>query len=99
MCKNEGLKMEPQPQCCKCGICCIALSISSLNKKSGKKCKHLSLNNLCNIWGKSEEPSVCRTIKPLNDLCRFDLRGNVKKHFKYLMRMERITSSNPTKMI
>ena len=51
-------------ECRKCGACCIALSISSLNKPAGMRCEHLTEDNLCALWGKTERPAVCSAYRP-----------------------------------
>ncbi len=51
-------------ECRKCGACCIALSISSLNKPAGVRCEYLTTDNLCSLWGSPERPEVCFTYKP-----------------------------------
>ncbi|QLF92321.1 YkgJ family cysteine cluster protein [Pseudomonas sp. ABC1] len=48
-----------------CGACCIAPSISSVlpghpqGKPAGVRCFHLSLENLCELFGRPERPDVC----------------------------------------
>ncbi len=91
--------------CDNCGRCCTAVSIRSkmpdgtiFEKPSGKRCIYLGPDNLCKVWGdQTKQPEVCRSIKPSQDLCRFDLRGDpeeAKKHFKYLRWLDRITEPN-----
>lgn len=46
-----------------CGACCIAPSISSLNKAANTRCTHLNAQNLCAIFGKPERPAVCHDFK------------------------------------
>ncbi|WP_220720135.1 YkgJ family cysteine cluster protein [Agarivorans litoreus] len=52
-----------------CGACCIAPSISSLNKAAGERCVHLNADNLCAIFGKAERPKVCSDFKAVEWLC------------------------------
>ncbi|WP_028116614.1 hypothetical protein [Ferrimonas senticii] len=52
-----------------CGACCIAPSISSLNKPAGERCKHLNADNLCAIFGKPERPKVCSDFKACDWIC------------------------------
>jgi len=78
-------------KCDYCGICCVALSITSLNKPAGVRCRYLK-DNLCSVWNTDLQPSVCRTIVPMNDLCRFDMRGTPRAHYKYLLSLERSTT-------
>lgn len=88
--------------CDNCGRCCTAVSINSrlpsgkmFQKKSGERCPHLTQDNRCGVWGDADEqPEVCRSIAPNNDLCRFDLRDDpegAKKHYQYLIRLDRAT--------
>ncbi len=48
-------------ECTKCGACCIAPDISSLNKPAGVRCQHLTDENLCAIYDK--RPEVCRVYQ------------------------------------
>lgn len=52
-----------------CGACCIAPSISSLNKPAGTRCEHLSNDNLCNLFNKKERPKVCSDFKACQWIC------------------------------
>ncbi len=89
--------------CDMCGRCCTGVSINSMlptgerfKKPAGERCIHLGPDNMCKVWGQqNKQPEVCRTIKPSQSLCRFDLRGDpeeAKKHFKYLRWLDRITT-------
>lgn len=51
-------------ECRRCGACCIALSISTLNKPAGIRCRHLAPDNLCSMWGEPERPQVCSSFQP-----------------------------------
>jgi len=104
--ENLDIVDNENGKCDNCGRCCTAVSIHSklpsgeyFDKKSGEKCKHLTADNKCAIWGDEEkQPEVCRSIKPNNDLCRFDLRkypDGAKKHYKHLTRMDRATTPKP----
>lgn len=48
-----------------CGACCIAPSISSpipgmpSGKPAGERCLHLSVRNLCGLFGDLSRPAVC----------------------------------------
>lgn len=48
-----------------CGACCIAPSISSpipgmpFGKAAGERCIHLTLSNLCGLFGNPKRPAVC----------------------------------------
>ncbi|WP_298440843.1 YkgJ family cysteine cluster protein [uncultured Ferrimonas sp.] len=52
-----------------CGACCIAPSISSLNKPAGERCRHLNADNLCAIFGQPERPKVCADFKACAWVC------------------------------
>ena len=58
-----------------CAACCIAPSISSLlpglpqGKAAGIPCPQLSAENLCLLYGKSERPSVCGSLRPSREMC------------------------------
>ena len=53
--------MSCQVECFICGLCCTALSISSLNKEAGVPCVHLLPDNKCDIY--ETRPQVCRDYK------------------------------------
>lgn len=55
-------------ECNMCGVCCIAYSISSLNKKSGEPCKYLLDNGKCSNY--ANRPQVCRDFHA-DYLCYF----------------------------
>jgi len=59
-----GFRPAGGMECRRCGACCIALSISSLNKPAGARCPYLTEENLCALWGRPERPRVCATFKP-----------------------------------
>jgi len=52
-----------------CGACCIAPSISSLNKPAGERCQHLTEANLCGIFGQPERPDTCARFMAEPDIC------------------------------
>ncbi len=58
-----------------CGACCIALSISSSipgmpdGKPAGVRCVQLDDANRCLIFGKPERPSVCASLRPMEEMC------------------------------
>jgi Fe-S-cluster containining protein len=66
--------------CFACGACCVAFSISTLNKPSGEKCKNLTGEGLCGIYEK--RPKVCSDFAP-DEICvlisslPFDQKVNV----------------------
>ncbi|MBE0367918.1 MULTISPECIES: YkgJ family cysteine cluster protein [Pseudoalteromonas] len=58
-----------------CGACCIAPSISSSfplhpnGKAAGERCKNLSDDNLCKLFGQPERPNVCHDFKAVEWAC------------------------------
>jgi Fe-S-cluster containining protein len=58
-----------------CGVCCIAISISSSipgmpkGKKAGVRCIHLRENNVCAIHDAKNYPVVCANLKPSLEMC------------------------------
>ncbi|MBY4676967.1 YkgJ family cysteine cluster protein [Marinobacterium arenosum] len=52
-----------------CGACCIAPSISSLNKPAGERCRHLSPDNLCALFGQPERPQACADFQAEIAIC------------------------------
>ena len=58
-----------------CGACCIAPSITSSfplhpnGKKAGERCKQLTDNNLCKLFGQPERPAVCHDFKAEKWVC------------------------------
>ena len=61
-----------------CGACCIAPSISSPlpgmpdGKPAGERCLHLSVHQLCPLFGRPERPAVCSDFKADRDVCGTD---------------------------
>jgi len=54
-------------ECLRCGTCCTAPDISSLQKPVGVRCRHLGDDGLCAIY--DERPEVCRGYSP-DWICR-----------------------------
>jgi len=52
-----------------CGACCIAPSISSLNKPAGVPCRHLDADFRCLIFGRPERPACCGGLQPSAEMC------------------------------
>ncbi|WP_070414825.1 YkgJ family cysteine cluster protein [Pseudomonas lundensis] len=58
-----------------CGACCIAPSISTPipgmpeGKLAGERCLHLSVDNLCDLFGRPERPDVCGSFKADIEVC------------------------------
>lgn len=76
-----------------CGACCIAPSISSPipgmpnGKPAGVRCIQLTENNLCKLFGCSERPNVCKSLKPSEEMCG----KSSKEAISYLDRLEQLT--------
>ena len=52
-----------------CGACCIAPSISSLNKPAGVPCNHLDADFRCTIFGRPERPACCAGLQAAPEMC------------------------------
>lgn len=58
-----------------CGACCIAPSISSPmpgmphGKRAGERCLHLSVDNLCALFGSPQRPPVCSAFSADAEVC------------------------------
>ena len=58
-----------------CGACCIAPSISSplpgmpQGKPAGERCLHLSVEQLCQLFGLPERPAVCSAFQADIEVC------------------------------
>ncbi|OMG53088.1 hypothetical protein BJN45_12705 [Azonexus hydrophilus] len=52
-----------------CGACCIAPSISSLDKPAGEACRHLDTAMRCRIFGLPERPACCAGLQPAREMC------------------------------
>jgi hypothetical protein len=52
-----------------CAACCIAPSISALGKPAGERCKHLTAEQRCELFGKPERPGVCTSLRPQLEMC------------------------------
>lgn len=52
-----------------CGACCIAPSISSLNKAAGIPCPHLDAQQRCLIFTQPERPACCAGLQPSTEMC------------------------------
>jgi len=71
-----------------CGACCIAPSISSLNKPAGVACRHLTTDFRCTIFGHPERPGCCGGLQPSPDMCG-DSRDQA---LTWLTRLEQLTA-------
>ena len=52
-----------------CGACCIAPSISSLDKPAGVPCRHLDEQLRCRLFGRPERPACCGGLQPSAEMC------------------------------
>jgi uncharacterized protein len=58
-----------------CGACCIAPSISSAipgmpqGKPAGVRCVQLTHDNRCRLFGHSDRPAVCQSLRPVEEMC------------------------------
>mgnify|MGYP006318994689 CR=1 FL=1 len=71
-----------------CGACCIAPSISSLNKPAGMPCKHLDADQRCTIFGQLERPACCSGLQPSVEMCGTDR----DQALRWLTRLEQLTA-------
>jgi len=70
-----------------CGACCIAPSISSLDKPAGVPCRHLAADLRCQIFGLLERPACCAGLQPSTEMC-----GSSREHaLRWLADLEAIT--------
>jgi hypothetical protein len=71
-----------------CGACCIAPSISSLNKAAGIPCPHLSGDLRCAVFSSPARPACCSGLQPTTEMC-----GNSRDEaLQWLNRLEQLTS-------
>lgn len=58
-----------------CAACCIAPSISSpipgmsTGKPAGIRCTQLTADNRCRLFGRSDRPPVCRSLRASEEMC------------------------------
>ncbi|MGE5489917.1 MAG: YkgJ family cysteine cluster protein [Actinomycetota bacterium] len=55
-----------------CGACCIAPSISSLDKPAGEPCRHLAADLRCDLFGRPERPACCSGLQASEEMCGSD---------------------------
>jgi len=61
---------EPGAACrAGCGACCIAPSISTLDKPAGAACVYLDDQLRCAIFGRPERPACCSGLRPSREMC------------------------------
>jgi len=76
-----------------CGACCIAPSITSSipgmpkGKPASVRCIQLDSENKCKIFGLSERPRVCSSLKPSIEMCGLTFESAIN----YLNYLEKIT--------
>jgi hypothetical protein len=73
-----------------CGACCIAPSITSpipgmpQGKPAGMRCVQLDTQERCRLFGRTERPEVCTSLKPAVEMC-----GDSREHaLTWLARLE-----------
>lgn len=77
-----------------CAACCIAPSISSQipgmpeGKPAGVRCIQLTDENLCKLFGTTQRPAVCSSLKPSEEMCG----ATNEEALQYLMNLERETA-------
>lgn len=77
--------MECRPGC---GACCIAPSISSLDKAAGRPCSHLLDDYRCAVFGTAERPACCSGLRPSLEMC-----GETREYaLAWLAELERQTA-------
>jgi hypothetical protein len=71
-----------------CGACCIAPSISTLNKPAGVACQHLDADFRCLIFAQLGRPDCCAGLQPSHEMC-----GNAREHaLIWLAKLETATA-------
>lgn len=71
-----------------CGACCIAPSISSLNKPASVPCRYLDAELRCQLFGRPERPECCGGLQPSPEMC-----GESREHaLRWLAELEAATS-------
>lgn len=55
-----------------CGACCIAPSISSLDKAAGQSCAYLTPDFRCSIFAGAQRPACCAGLQPSVEMCGSD---------------------------
>jgi len=72
-----------------CGACCIAPSISTLNKPAGAACEHLTPDLRCAIFGQADRPGCCAGLQPSMEMC-----GDTREQaLAWLAELERRTAT------
>lgn len=77
-----------------CGACCIAPSISSPipgmpgGKPAGMRCRQLSEDNRCLLYGRPERPAVCVHLLAREEMCG----QSAGEALAWLAALERLTA-------
>ena len=71
-----------------CGACCIAPSISTLDKPAGEACVHLTPDYRCTLFGSSRRPGCCSGLQPSAEMCG----ANREQALAWLTHLEQATS-------
>jgi hypothetical protein len=71
-----------------CGACCIAPSISTLNKAAGVPCVHLDAESRCTLFASAARPACCSGLQPSAEMCG----SSRQEALQWLESMERLTS-------
>jgi hypothetical protein len=77
------------PHACRpgCGACCIAPSISTLDKPAGEICRHLGTDFSCTIFSCPERPACCGGLQASLEMCG----DNREQALAYLAALELAT--------
>jgi hypothetical protein len=71
-----------------CAACCIAPSISTLDKPAGVPCRHLSSDLRCELFGRAERPACCSGLQASEEMCG----TNREQALAWLARLETATT-------
>lgn len=72
-----------------CGACCIAPSISTLEKPAGVICAHLAGDYRCTLFDSDRRPACCSGLQPSVEMC-----GESREHaLNWLARLEADTAA------
>ncbi|MCX7144745.1 MAG: YkgJ family cysteine cluster protein, partial [Sulfuritalea sp.] len=75
-----------------CGACCIAPSISTLNKPAAVRCVHLGADYRCLMFGTPQRPACCSGLQPSIEMCG----DNRETALAWLTRLETETTPPST---
>jgi len=71
-------------ECLRCGTCCVAPDISSLDKPLGERCPHLGDDLRCGDY--AGRPAVCRGYRP-DEICRAIAGGTLEERAERYLRL------------